>query len=54
MVKSLSSESEGDRLFECPIDLPYSYNNVKALDQQGIEIRTSDGVNIGGFYLSSV
>jgi hypothetical protein len=29
-----------------------SYNNLKALDQQGIEIRNSSGVNIGGFYLS--
>ena len=30
----------------------HSYNNVKAIDQQGLLLRNSSAIDIGGLYLS--
>ena len=29
-----------------------SYNNVKAIDEQAVQIRTDSNINIGGLYFS--
>jgi hypothetical protein len=30
----------------------YSYNNLQAVDQQNLQIRSSDTVSVNGFYFS--
>lgn len=30
----------------------FSYNNVKAIDEQTVQFRTDNGINIGGLYFS--